>query len=138
MPVQPPVRIPEQLGRYRILKPLGKGGMGSVYLAQDTELDRQVALKVPHFTPEDGSSVLERFYREARTAATLRHPHICPLFDISEFQGIPYLTMAYIEGKPLSDLVSTKPLTQRQTASLVRKLALALQKPTSVGSYIAI
>jgi serine/threonine protein kinase/dienelactone hydrolase len=107
--------------------------MGAVYLAQDTELDRQVALKVPHITPDDGSRVLERFYREARAAATLRHPNICPVFDIGEIEGVPYLTMAFIEGKALSDYVRTKPLTQGQAATLVRKIALALQEAHQHG-----
>jgi len=71
--------LPEQFGRYRIVKRLGKGGMGSVYLAHDSQLDRKVALKVPHFDPEDGERVLERFYREARAAATLDHANLCPV-----------------------------------------------------------
>src|SRR5262249_9782098 len=62
--------LPEQFGRYRILRKLGQGGMGAVYLAHDTQLDRQVALKVPRLRPGDGDSI-ERFQREARTAATL-------------------------------------------------------------------
>jgi anti-sigma factor ChrR (cupin superfamily) len=67
-----PQELPAQLGRYRIPKQLGKGGMGSVYLAHDTQLDRPVALKVPHFEAGDGPQVLEHFYREARAAATVR------------------------------------------------------------------
>lgn len=127
-----PPTMPSQIGRYRIIKPLGQGGMGSVFLAQDTELDRLVALKVPNISTDD-SRVRERFNREARLAATLRHPHICPLFDIGEFEGIPYLTMAYIEGKSLSDFVRSKPVTQRQAALLVRKVALALQEAHQHG-----
>jgi serine/threonine protein kinase len=130
---KPPVSLPENLGRYRIVKPLGQGGMGAVYLAQDTELDRQVALKIPRITAQDGSGVLDRFYREARAAATLRHPNICPVFDIGESDGVPYLTMAYIEGKSLAQFVRTKPLTQRQAATLVRKIALGLQEAHQRG-----
>ena len=63
--------LPKEFGRYRILKPLGEGGMGSVYLAHDTELDRQVALKVPKFSARDDPQLVERFYREARAAAKL-------------------------------------------------------------------
>src|SRR5262245_37079433 len=77
-----PARLTSQFGRYRILKRLGSGGMGAVYLAHDTQLDRQVALKVPHFRPEDGPESVERFYREARSAATIQHPNICPVFDV--------------------------------------------------------
>src|SRR5947207_1609381 len=65
-----------QLGRYRILSSLGAGGMGAVYLAQDTHLDRRVALKVPHFKPDDPPAVIERFQREARIAARIDHPNL--------------------------------------------------------------
>jgi serine/threonine protein kinase len=122
-----PLPLPEQFGRYRIIKPLGQGGMGAVYLAQDTKLDRQVALKVPRFTGDDGPLLVERFYREARAAATLQHPNICPVYDVGEINGSHYLTMAYIEGKSLATYVRPgKQHPQRQAAALVRKLALAL------------
>src|SRR3954447_12643815 len=65
-----PASLAEQFGRYRILRRLGQGGMGSVYLAHDAQLDRPVALKVPHFAPDEGADAVERFYEEARTAAT--------------------------------------------------------------------
>src|SRR5262249_26040135 len=71
--------LPERFGRYHILKKLGQGGMGAVYLAHDTQLDRRVALKVPRFRAGDGDSI-ERFRREARTAATLQHANLCPIF----------------------------------------------------------
>ncbi len=126
--------LPEQFGRYRIIKSLGKGGMGSVYLAHDTQLDRRVALKVPHFRPEVGSQVLARFYREARAAGTIQHAHICPVYDVGEINGTHYLTMAYIEGKPLTNFIDPAKLpTARQVAALVRKLALALAKAHEGG-----
>src|SRR5438552_478085 len=87
----------ERVGRYRILKKLGQGGMGAVYLAHDEQLDRQVALKVPHFTLAEGPGVLERFHREARAAATLNHPNLCPVYDVGQINGTEYLTMAYLE-----------------------------------------
>ncbi len=119
--------LPEQFGRYRIIRKLGQGGMGAVYLAHDTQLDRPVALKVPRFTPEDSPELLERFHREARAAATLRHPHICPVYDVGQIDGVHYLTMAYIEGRLMSELVRAgQPLPQPQAAALVRLLALAL------------
>jgi WD40 repeat protein/predicted Ser/Thr protein kinase len=120
--------IPERFGRYRILRKLGRGGMGAVYLADDTQLGRPVALKVPHFSPADGPEVLERFFREARAAAAIRHPHICPVYDVGQIDGIHYLTMAYIDGPPLSDLIEGRgALPQAPAAALVRQLALALQ-----------
>jgi len=117
--------LPEEFGRYRIEKRLGAGAMGSVFLARDTELDRQVALKIPKF--DDESEMTGRFYREARSAAKIHHRHICPVFDVGEIGGIRYISMAYIEGRTLADYIDpNKPQTDRQIALLVRKLALAL------------
>jgi serine/threonine protein kinase len=135
-PVSPevPDRLPEQFGRYQILSKLGQGGMGSVYLARDTQLDRRVALKVPHFTAEDGPEVLQRFHREARAAAMLHHPNLCPVYDVGQINGIHYLTMAYIEGEPLGKVLSAGGrLPLRQAAALVHRLTLALQEAHSRG-----
>src|SRR5438105_9434707 len=98
--------LPEEFGRYRILRPLGQGGMGTVYLAQDTQLDRLVALKVPRLGDDDqlAPEDLKRFFREARAAASLMHPNLCPIFDVGQVDGTPYLTMAYLEGRLLSAL----------------------------------
>eukprot|EP00913_Durusdinium_trenchii_P008797 g8263.t1 len=127
--------LPEQFGRYRILDTLGKGGMGAVYLAHDTQLDRRVALKVPHFSPLSDPVVFERFAREARAAATLDHPNICSVYDVGEIEGTHYLTMAYIEGQTLAQLMrgNEKPLGQQGVADLIRKLALALDEAHSRG-----
>jgi predicted Ser/Thr protein kinase len=128
-----PAVLPQQFGRYRIVRPLGQGGMGAVYLAHDTKLERAVALKVPHFAASDGPEVLERFYREAKAAATLTHPNLCPVHDVGEIDGVPFLTMTYIEGKPLSDRLAEGKVDPRQAAGLVRKLALALQEAHARG-----
>src|SRR5262249_16384353 len=98
-PARPPSAgdaLPEVFGRYRIEKERGGGGMGAVYLAHDSQLERRVALKVPHFTPEDGPQILQRFQREARTAATLQHANLCRVYDSGEVNGTPYLAMAFI------------------------------------------
>jgi len=124
----------EMFGRYRLLKTLGQGAMGAVYLAEDTQLQRQVALKIPRFADRSDQTLLDRFYREARAAAALRHPHICPVHDVGEIDGTHYLTMAYIEGKPLSAVIkSGKPLTERQIAGAVRKIALGLKEAHAHG-----
>jgi serine/threonine protein kinase len=134
-----PVKLPKEFGRYRIIKRLGRGAMGSVYLAHDAQLDRRVALKVPHFRTEGGARSpdrhdLDRFYREARTAATLDHPNLCPVFDVGQIDGIHYLSMAYIKGRPLSDYVDPdKPMPPRRVAAVVRKLALALEVAHAQG-----
>jgi tetratricopeptide (TPR) repeat protein len=126
--------LPEHFGRYRIVKKLGGGGMGDVYLAHDSQLNRDVALKVPRLPPGDPPDFLERFYREARAAATLHHPNICAVFDVGEFNGTPYLTMAYIDGKPLADIVGQgKRLPPQKVAALVRKLAKTLQEAHTRG-----
>src|SRR5438034_176055 len=119
--------LPRRFGRYHILKKLGAGGMGVVYLAEDTRLSRRVALKVPHFSAADAPQVIERFYREARVAAGIDHPHICPVYDVGEIDGILYLTMPFIEGTPLTHQVdSDNPLPAAEAARLVRRLALAV------------
>jgi serine/threonine protein kinase/class 3 adenylate cyclase len=129
-----PRLLPSQLGRYRILKRLGSGGMASVFLAHDTELDRQVALKVPHFDPKQEQELLERFSREARAAANLHHPNICPLYDVGRIDDIPYLTMAFIEGQTLAQSMEPgKPWPQRDAAALVQTIALTLEDAHSHG-----
>jgi WD40 repeat protein/serine/threonine protein kinase len=126
-------KLPAPFGRYRLDRLLGQGGMGSVYLAYDAQLDRSVALKIPQLDATPGSVLLARFSTGARAAAALRHPHICPIYEVGEVDGIPYLTMAYIDGKPLGDFVQDRRLLQRQSALLVRKLALALQEAHKRG-----
>jgi hypothetical protein len=129
-----PARLPAQFGRYRLERLLGKGGMAAVYLAYDTQLDRPVALKVPRFRGDDEGPQRERFFREARAAATLRHPNLCPVYDIGEHDGVCYLTMAYIDGKPMSAyLPGKKPVPLQKAAALVRVLARALQEAHEAG-----
>src|SRR5579872_3520920 len=104
--------LPPQFGRYRILRLLGEGAMGRVYLARDTQLGRAVALKTPNLT-EDGEKAgeqLERFYREARSAGGLNHPNICPVYDVGQIDGIHYISMAFIEGRPLAELIAPEKL----------------------------
>jgi serine/threonine protein kinase len=130
----PAAGVPEQFGRYRILRKLGQGAMGSVYLAEDTHLQRQVALKVPQLSVADSPEALERFEREARAVAALHHPNICPVYDAGVIAAIPYLTMAYLKGQPLSELIAAgQPWPQRQAAALVRQLALALAEAHEHG-----
>ena len=117
--------LSEQFGRYRIRTLLGHGGMGTVYLADDTQLDRVVALKVPHFSRSGDPDARERFRREGRAAAALDHPHLCRVYDVGEHDGIPYLTMAYVEGRPLGD-PADGPLSIERVVGVVRKVALAL------------
>jgi serine/threonine protein kinase len=121
-----PAALPAQFGRYRIVRQLGAGGMGAIYLADDTVLGRRVALKVPHLSAA-GPEVVERFYREARVAAGIEHPHLCPVYDVGQVDGVHYLTMPFIEGSPLSEQVDPgRPWPPRDAVALVHKLALAI------------
>jgi WD40 repeat protein/tRNA A-37 threonylcarbamoyl transferase component Bud32 len=124
-PTPAPVRLPEQFGRYRIIRQLGRGGMGSVFLAHDTELDRRVALKVPHIRADDAGAA-ERFSREARAAATIDHPNVCRIYDVGRIDDTPYLTMAYVDGPTLADELRAGPLPPRQAVEIVRDAAMAL------------
>jgi formylglycine-generating enzyme required for sulfatase activity/serine/threonine protein kinase len=135
-PAEPslPAALPEQFGQYRILEKLGEGGMGAVYRAHDAKLDRPVALKVPHLLPGKGREVLQRFLREARLAAKLRHPNICPIHEVGQIDGIDYLAMAFIPGKSLAELISPdRPMAPAKVAALVRTLALALHEAHKAG-----
>jgi predicted Ser/Thr protein kinase len=132
-----PEALPARFGRYQFLRLLGTGGMGSVYLAHDPQLDRLVAVKVPSLPTGPAAArddLAARFLREARAAAGLRHPNLCPVYDCGEIDGILYLTMAYIDGRPLSSLVRPgEPLSQRQVVDLVAQIALGLQEAHEQG-----
>ena len=91
-----------RLGPYEVVAPLGAGGMGEVYKARDTRLDRIVAIKVLSHDLIADSSARRRFDREARAVATLSHPHICPLFDIGHHEGIEFLVMEFLDGETLA------------------------------------
>src|ERR1700694_3594465 len=99
-----------RLGPYEILAPLGAGGMGEVYRARDTRLDRTVAIKVLPEHLSQKPQLRERFEREARAVSSLNHPHICTLYDIGHQDGIAFLVMEYLEGETLADRLSKGPL----------------------------
>src|SRR5262245_66192569 len=90
-----------RLGPYEIAVPIGAGGMGEVYKARDTRLDRTVAIKVLPASLASDAQFRERFDREARTISHLDHPHICTLYDVGEQEGTSFLVMQYLEGETL-------------------------------------
>src|SRR5437667_9314969 len=99
--------------------------MGAVYLVEDTLLGRLVALKVPFLKGPEAATIRARFLQEARSFAALHHANICPIYDLGEIDSICYMTMAYIQGEPLSKRVGPgKPIPAREAAALVRKCAL--------------
>lgn len=125
--------LPQMFGRYRVVQRLGQGGMGSVFLAEDTRLGRKVALKMPTFGPGDSTEFRLRFEQEARAAATLEHPSLCRVYDVGEVDGHPYLTMEYIEGASLARVIASQggTLPPATAAAIVARLALGLQEAHS-------
>jgi tetratricopeptide (TPR) repeat protein/tRNA A-37 threonylcarbamoyl transferase component Bud32 len=130
---QPPTAaapaVPEHFGRFRILQQLGRGGMGTVYLAEDTMLKRRVALKVPHLRLEENPEFLERFYREGRAAAAIEHPNICRVHDVGKIGDLHFLCMSYVRGQSLAQhRLARQPLPPGEAVGLVIKMAAALQQ----------
>jgi pimeloyl-ACP methyl ester carboxylesterase len=115
-----------KLGPYEILSSLGAGGMGEVYRARDTRLDRIVAIKILPNRFSDRSELRERFEREARTIASLNHPHICTLYDIGHQDGTDYLVMELLEGQTLRQRIDGKPLPLDTLLNLGAEMADAL------------
>jgi len=122
-----------KLGPYEIVEPLGSGGMGEVYRARDTRLDRDVAIKVlsGHFV--SSPSLKERFEREARTISQLSHPNICALYDVGSQDGTDYLVMEYLEGESLADRLVRGPLTLEEVLRYGSQVADALDKAHQRG-----
>src|ERR1700736_3757511 len=123
-----PIFPGRRLGPYEILSAIGAGGMGEVYRARDTRLDRIVAIKVLPTHLADRSELRERFEREARTIASLNHPHICVLFDIGQQDGIEFLVMEYLEGETLAQRLLKGPLPLEQVLQYAIEIADALDK----------
>src|SRR5262249_4445341 len=124
-------QAPVQVGRYRILERLGAGGMGTVYKAQDPQLHRIVAIKVPHFEgpPHAVAPRRQRFQREARAAAPAWHPHVCPLYDVGEHHGHPHVVMAYVEGQSLARRLAERGRYEDvgEVVTLIRQVLDALE-----------
>ena len=114
-------------GQLRVERELGRGGMGVVYLARDERLDRFIALKVLPATHATDSTTVERFLREARTAARLAHPNVVPVYHAGEVGGTAYFTMGFVEGESLADRVRDRgPLRAVDAVPILRDVAWAL------------
>jgi serine/threonine-protein kinase len=119
-----------RLGPYEILAPIGRGGMGEVYRARDTRLDRTVAIKIlPSTDPERRA----RFEREARAIAALQHPHICTLHDVGSADGTDFLVMEYLEGDTLAERIARGPLPLDQALRIAFETTDALARAHAAG-----
>ena len=116
-------RAGEQVGQYEIISELGRGGMATVYKAYHALLDRQVAIKVMHQSFIDDNNFTERFKREAQIVARLEHPHIVPVYDYSEYQGMPYLVMKIIQGRSLKQTLFKSPPTLDEIIHIMTAVA---------------
>src|SRR5947199_5007062 len=122
-----------RLGPYEIQSALGAGGMGEVYRARDTRLDRIVAVKILPASLAADSQFGERFDREARAISQLTHPHICTLYDVGEHEGTAFLVMEYLEGETLAQRLSKGPIPVEQTLGYAIEIAGALDKAHRQG-----
>src|ERR1035441_4999090 len=122
-----------RLGPYEILSAIGAGGMGEVYKARDTRLDRIVAIKVLPTHLAGRSELRERFEREAKTIASLNHPHICTLYDTGHQDDTDFLVMEYIEGETLARRLVKGPLPLVQVLQYAVEIADALDKAHRKG-----
>jgi eukaryotic-like serine/threonine-protein kinase len=123
----------KRLGPYEILSAIGAGGMGEVYRARDTRLERIVAIKILPDHLADQAELRERFDREARTVASLNHPHVCTLYDIGAQDGTDFLVMEYLEGETLAERLKKGPLPLDQVLQYAIEISDALDKAHRKG-----
>ncbi|HEY6346885.1 MAG TPA: serine/threonine-protein kinase [Bryobacteraceae bacterium] len=121
------LRAGDRLGPYEILAPIGKGGMGEVYRARDTALQRDVALKVIPAAFSSDPDRMARFQREAQVLASLDHPNIGHIYGIVESDGTRALALALIEGPTLADRIAGRPLPQEEALAIARQIIEALE-----------
>ena len=122
-----------KLGPYEIQSPVGAGGMGEVYRARDSRLDREVAIKVLPTHLSQNPDLRARFEREAKAISGLQHPNICVLYDVGRQDGVDYLVMEYLEGETLAARLMRKPMTPDETVRIAIEIADALDKAHRSG-----
>ena len=122
-----------EIGRYRLIKRLGAGGMGEVYLAKDSRLERHVAIKLlsGHLSQQEDSRL--RFLREARAAAKLAHPNVVTIHEVADHQGRPFLVMEHVEGQSLQEVAAGKNLSFEETIQLAIQLCEGIQAAHAKG-----
>jgi len=128
-----PLVADTKLGPYEIISPLGAGGMGEVYRARDTRLDRTVAVKILPTHLSSNPEARQRFDREARAISSLNHPNICTLYDVGHQDGIDYLVMEFLEGRTLADRLTKGPLLLEQVLKYGLEICEGLEKAHKTG-----
>jgi len=126
-------RAGQQLGSYKILSLLGSGGMGEVYLARVSRLDRTIALKILPAQVASDQDRMRRFIREARAASALKHPNVTHIYEIGESDGVHFIAMEYVEGKTLAAKISGRPLKPAEIVEIGLQVADALDDAHSKG-----
>ena len=126
-------KLPAAFGRYQVEKLLGRGAMGAVYLACDTQLDRLVALKIPKVAASGSKRLLLRLATEAKAAAKLDHASLCKVFDAGEVGGQCFIAMQYIEGETLKTQLEAKPKSVAEAVALIVQLAEGLSEAHALG-----
>jgi eukaryotic-like serine/threonine-protein kinase len=121
------------IGHYRIIERIGAGGMGEVYLAEDTKLDRKVALKFLPLSLCQDPDCRARFTREAQASANLDHPNIVAVHEVGEYQGRPYFSMQHVEGQTLKEVIAGKPLTLDRVLEIAIQVCEGLQAAHDKG-----
>ncbi len=119
--------VAPEIPGFRIIKPLGQGGMGAVYLAEETALGRRVAIKVMSARLSAEVQAKSRFLREARSMATVEHPHVVRIYSYGEIRGNAYLVMEYVEGETLTDRIARGPLPLPEALQITREVVEALE-----------
>jgi eukaryotic-like serine/threonine-protein kinase len=121
------------LGPYEIVAPLGAGGMGEVYRARDTRLDRTIAVKVLASHLSSSLELKQRFEREAKAISALNHPHICSLYDVGSQDGTDYLVMEFLEGETLAERLRRGALPLKETLKVGMEVSEALDVAHRAG-----
>ncbi len=127
------LNVGDLLGHYRIAKKIGAGGMGEVYLAEDTRLDRKIALKILPGSVAQDEERMQRFVREAKSASALNHPNIITIYEIGASSNTHFIATEYIEGETLRERLKGSPVNLKSALEIAIQIASALDAAHRAG-----